>query len=591
MRARLGVAVAAVAAAAVIVAPAAQARDAIVESFDGTPIVAHFFTGNGASEADPAPTIMIGPGWGGSGATNPEGNPIVDFVEAGYNVLTWDPRGFGGSGGTVMIDHPEFEGRDAQALIDFIAVQGEAELDSPGDPRLGMSGGSYGGGIQLILAGLDRRVDAIAPTIAWNSLVTSLFKAGKVKIGWGLLLSGLGVPQSLLPGIFSPAGVQTGNQSQQFFSTIVDGAATGGVSAANREWFAEHGPDDLLEKIKVPTLIVQGTVDTLFTLDEAAANYDALDEQGVPLKMIFMCGGHGACLTKSDSASSAFGDSEHAQDARLAWFDRYLGGDTKTDTGPAFEWIDEEAAFHTSERFPLKPAGELTGTGSGTLPLTPGISPPPGSGLLLFATPQPLVAVRAPIPASAGSEVVGAPQLSLTYSGTAVPAQTHVFAQIVDRQRNIVVGNQATPIPVTLDGAEHTLEIPLESIASLSTDAGYELEIVSATTLYDIQRSVGAIEIGKADVSLPVGTAYDTPAPGCLSYPFGTKASDKLIGSEGRDCLRGRGGKDRVRSLGGADVIRVAGGGADRVDCGPGKDKVIASRRDRVRGCEKVRRR
>ena len=170
-----------------------------------------------------------------------------------------------------MIDHPEFEGRDAQALVDFIAEQAEAELDAPGDPRLGMSGGSYGGGIQLILAGLDERVDVIAPTIAWNSLVTSLFKAGKVKIGWGLALSGLGVPQSIVPGIFSPAGVQTGNQSEQFFSTIVDGAATGGVSAANRQWFAEHGPDYLLEKIKVPTLIVQGTVDTLFTLDEAAA--------------------------------------------------------------------------------------------------------------------------------------------------------------------------------------------------------------------------------------------------------------------------------------------------------------------------------
>ena len=80
---------------------------------------------------------MIGPGWGGSGETNPDSGSAGAFAKDGYNVLTWDPRGFGGSGGTVMIDHPEFEGRDAQALIDFIAQQPEAQLDGPGDPRVG----------------------------------------------------------------------------------------------------------------------------------------------------------------------------------------------------------------------------------------------------------------------------------------------------------------------------------------------------------------------------------------------------------------------------------------------------------------------
>ena len=175
--------------------------------------------------------------------------------------------------------------------------------------------------------------------------------------------------------------------------------------------------------------------------------------------------------------------------------------------------------------------------------------------------------------------------------GHRVPAQTHVFAQLVDRKRNLVVGNQATPIPVTLDGAEHTLETPLESVASLSTDSGYELQIVSDTTLYDIQRSAGAIDVKRADVSLPVGTGYDTPAPGCLRYPFGTKAADRLVGSSGPDCLRGKGGRDRIKGMAGDDVIKVAGGGADRVDCGPGRDKVLASKhRDKVRNCENVRR-
>ncbi len=41
---------------------------------------------------------------------------------------------------------------------------------SPGDPRIGMVGASYGGGIQLVAAATDPRIDAIVPTIAWNTL-------------------------------------------------------------------------------------------------------------------------------------------------------------------------------------------------------------------------------------------------------------------------------------------------------------------------------------------------------------------------------------------------------------------------------------
>lgn len=38
--------------------------------------------------------------------------------------------------------------------------------ETAGDPLVGMLGGSYGGGIQLTSAGIDSRIDAIAPGIA-----------------------------------------------------------------------------------------------------------------------------------------------------------------------------------------------------------------------------------------------------------------------------------------------------------------------------------------------------------------------------------------------------------------------------------------
>ncbi len=39
----------------------------------------------------------------------------------------------------------------------------------------GVAGSSYGGGLALMLAGADKRVDAVGADIAWNSLTHALF--------------------------------------------------------------------------------------------------------------------------------------------------------------------------------------------------------------------------------------------------------------------------------------------------------------------------------------------------------------------------------------------------------------------------------
>jgi ABC-2 type transport system ATP-binding protein len=585
-------------------APAAHARDAVVQSFDGTPIVTHFFPAPGLGPGERAPTLFIGHGWGGSG----EESPPEQYAEAGYNVLTWDARGFGGSGGTAMIDHPEYEARDVQALIDFLANQPEAQLDAPGDPRVGMDGGSYGGGIQFITAARDPRVDVIAPTIAWNSLNRALYRSDVVKAGWDLALVGTGIATSLAEGIFSPAGVQTGHQSELFYDAVVEGVSTGQLSPEFQAWLAAHGPRGMLDRIRIPTLIVQGTADTLFTLDEAHDNYLALKRNRIPLKMIWFCGGHGLCRTTSDAEAGTdlFLGGRLAERRKVAWFARYLKGRESVDTGPKFEWPDEDGVYHTAGGYPPERIGTATGSGTGSIGLTPGALP--GSGVLISASPTP-GGVTARVDVPPGKEVVGAPTLRMTYSATGVSTRpdgrTAIYAQLVDRRRDVVVNNFATPVPIELDGRVHEIELPLETIASVSTGAGYELQLVPHTSVYDFQRATGVVDIRHAEVELPLTRA----AGGGCNRVVGKRGSDRLRGTSGDDCLSGRGGADRLSGKGGndelrggrgqdrlrggrgRDVFRAAGAGPDRIDCGPGRDKALVTRADRWRRCERVRRR
>src|ERR1700749_4856938 len=187
--------------AALALPAAAQARDATITSFDGTQIQLSFFP---SANGGVAPTVLEGHGWGGSRDTDENsasseqtGNVgLGPLRNAGFNVLTWDARGFGSSGGTVEVDSPDAEARDVSALIDWLAKQPEARLDGPNDPRVGMTGVSYAGGIELVTAPRDKRIDAIAPVIAWHSLTTSLYKSGTVKGGWASLLYTTGVPAS-----------------------------------------------------------------------------------------------------------------------------------------------------------------------------------------------------------------------------------------------------------------------------------------------------------------------------------------------------------------------------------------------------------
>src|SRR6266699_1822675 len=133
-------------------------------------IDASFFTPPGSGRL---PAVLLAHGFGETkDAVRPQAE---DLARSGFAVLTWSARGFGASTGQIGLDSPDYEVKDVEQLVTWLARQPRVLLDRPGDPRVGIAGASYGGGIALLAAGYDHRIDAIVPQITWHNLATALF--------------------------------------------------------------------------------------------------------------------------------------------------------------------------------------------------------------------------------------------------------------------------------------------------------------------------------------------------------------------------------------------------------------------------------
>lgn len=505
-------------------APAVHRADRVMDMGGGVRVDTSYFTAGSGSGRRPA--VLLAHGFGGS--KDDVRAQAQDLARDGYAVLTWSARGFGRSTGKIGLNDPKAEVADVSKLIDWLAARPEVQLDKKGDPRVGMAGGSYGGAISLLAAGYDQRVDAIAPAITYWNLADALFPNGVFKKQWA--------------GIF----INTGGGCDRFeagLCRMYDRVAEAGKpDAAATELLTERSPSAVGDRIKVPTLLIQGQTDSLFPLGQADAAAKAIRANGAPVDVDWIAGGHDGGDMESSRVESRIN----------SWFDRYLKDDKGADTGPAFrvtrtggiDSTDGAATLRgaTSDTYPGLEAGQrevaLTGreqsfdNPAGANP--PAVSALPGlgaaSGLSQLSSLGVGVSIDFPgqnarfesAPVADDVRITGSPTVTVHVKSTSDDAV--LFAKVYDVSANggqqVLPGQLVTPLRVegAKEGKDVTITLPAIDheveqghrlrLVLASTDLGYASPVAPATYTVSVT----------SDLRIPTAPGVTTASAGLPSW-------------------------------------------------------------------------
>lgn len=555
---------------------------------------ATFFLPKDASPRRKVPAVLLAHGFGGTKHT--VRTDAEELVELGYAVLTFTARGFGRSGGQIHLNHPDYEVRDAQRLLDWLAARPEVQTDAAGDPRVGVVGGSYGGALALLLAAYDSRVDAIIPMITWHDLARAFLPEstgkppvhGVFKSGWAGFFFGNGAagpggtgglgdlgapapggadpgaappdppaasaspapeprptvsPTAASPAPTAPPGAvfppgpravdpQCGRFARDVCAMYLEIASTGRATPAAVELLRRSSPASVLERITAPTLLIQGTVDTLFPLSEADANARGIAANGTPVRVAWFTGGH-------DGGSGPDSDRDRLKRLTAQWLSHYVKREGPAPEG-SFTW-SRIAGFDATDRG-LVTSGyrfdEYPGLGGVATeqvavrgPAQPIANPPAGNPAAISSLPMTrgltslLTGVAGDLPGQHARfesepldrpiDVVGAPTVTLRAASPTGEAVLFVKFYDVDPQGRETLPSgliapvrltglptdiaQASPVTVTLPAIVHRVEAGHRLRITVATaDQGY------ATPVEPVVYTVALDEGDSATVSLPI---------------------------------------------------------------------------------------
>jgi putative CocE/NonD family hydrolase len=396
-------------------------------------VSADLYRPDGATATTPDPAILTTNGFGGSKDDSNQAAIGKGFAQQGYVVLSYSGLGFGGSGCKITLDDPAWDGKAGSQLVDVLAgtkpftdeTTGQAgridfvSQNAPGDPRVGMIGGSYGGEIQYAVAMQDPRVDALIPLITWNDLSYSL-APNNTDLTSGVTYATPGVAKKEWIDLFFGEGIADGVEGAQADPSRNVGCPnfTDQACASAAQLDTLGYPDDATlalarhasvssyaAQVHAPTLLVQGEKDTLFNLQEAVATFRTFQAQGTPVRMVWQSWGHShgtPAPGELDFGAASLRDS-YLGSRFLDWMNHYVRGDSTAPVGPLFsyfrDWVPYDTsagkagtaiakAYATSTTFSESPTASLYFSGSDAL--TPSASKvAPGSASYANAGPAP----------------------------------------------------------------------------------------------------------------------------------------------------------------------------------------------------------
>jgi ABC-2 type transport system ATP-binding protein len=556
--AALAVVAAGAAGAARAAAPApVAARNLTIRVTDGprddqhVSLDATFFTPAGSGKV---PAILLAHGFGETkNAVRPEAEQLA---RAGFAVLTWSARGFGRSTGQIALDSPDYEVKDVEHLVTWLARQPRVRLDRPGDPRVGITGASYGGAMALLAAAYDHRIDAVVPVSTWSNLATALFPnaagggpaGGVFKRQWAGLLFAQGVTagrDAVTSGRAAAVG-PCGRFLPRICAIYQQAATLGRATPQAVATLLRSSPASVAGRLHAPTLVIQGEHDSLFGLDQADATYQAVRRNGVPAAMVWFAGGH---------------DGGNQETSRLnaltaSWFERWLtpAHPAPAPAGPGFAVSrnlrfdatsgQAQLAVATAARYP-----GLNGTGRTLVrlagPPQPVINPPGGAPPSFSTLPGvgglPGLAIDMPGQTAAFTsavlarpvQVTGVPVVRLRVSGA---AQVTLFAELydVDPAGNATLPfSLAAPLRVTVPpgrgGQDVTVRLPAMDYQFV---AGHRLRLVLTTTDFGYATpaapAVYQVSLAGPGVRLPTDPALLVSSSGLPWWTWGAPLAAAL---------------------------------------------------------------
>ncbi|MGV8964756.1 MAG: alpha/beta fold hydrolase [Cellulomonas sp.] len=397
----------------------------------------------------PAPAVLLAHGFGGSKVDLDA--QARSLAEHGYVVLAYTARGFGRSGGLIHLDAPSYEVADASALVSYLATLPQVTLDSPGDPRVGVAGSSYGGGLALLLGGTDPRVDAIGADITWNDLSQALFPNATG--------SEPGVFKKLWAGqLFASAAGQVGGACGRFDPTLCAAyqrsATTGVPDAAIRTLLAASSPAGVLDRITAPTLLSQGEEDSLFPLGQADANARAIAATGTPVKVVWRAGGHDGGTSRTELV-------QNLED----WFDPVLQGTGQPDT--TFDVTVPGSGISATTGRTVSQSLQLDG---GYVSDQVVAAPISGEPQTIYAPAGGSPAAVSAVP-GLGGLLGAAAGLTGSRSLSAIPGQVATFTTVPLETSRLVAGSSIVQLQVTAHhGTDATLFVSLHHLGADGSD-------------------------------------------------------------------------------------------------------------------------